>query len=294
MKGLICGIKRMEIHDGDGLRTTVFFKGCPLKCIWCHNPESIGRQKQIAFFEEKCIGCGSCKAVCPSGAVNGTVDPSKCDLCLECVKICPTGALTLFGEEYEVDDLADILMQDALFFKNSGGGVTLSGGECLFQPDFAVTLAKTLKEKDISVYVDTCGFVGREVLDRIIPYTDKFLYDIKAIDGEIHKKCTGRDNAVILQNLEYLLDKGCAVEIRYPLVVGYNDGECEKIGRWLKEKNATCKVKVLQYHPFASSRYKALGMENTLPNTRTELKDVASAVETLKSLGINAINGITE
>ena len=294
MKGLICGIKRMEIHDGDGLRTTVFFKGCPLKCIWCHNPESIGRQKQIAFFEEKCIGCGSCKAVCPSGAVNGTVDPSKCDLCLECVKICPTGALTLFGEEYEVDDLADILMQDALFFKNSGGGVTLSGGECLFQPDFAVALAKTLKEKDISVYVDTCGFVGREVLDRIIPYTDKFLYDIKAIDGEIHKKCTGRDNAVILQNLEYLLDKGCAVEIRYPLVVGYNDGECEKIGRWLKEKNATCKVKVLQYHPFASSRYKALGMENTLPNTRTELKDVASAVETLKSLGINAINGITE
>lgn len=295
MKGLICGIKRMEIHDGDGLRTTVFFKGCPLKCIWCHNPESIGRQKQLAFFEEKCIGCGSCNAVCPNEAIKtGIIDNSKCGLCLECQKHCPTEALALFGDEYDAAELADILMQDKLFFKNSGGGVTLSGGECLYQPEFAVALAKILKENGISVYVDTCGFVSREVLGKIIPYTDKFLYDIKAIDGEIHKKCTGRDNAVILQNLEYLLSENCAVEIRYPLVVGYNDGECEKIGKWLSDRNATCKVKVLQYHPFASSRYKALGMQNTLPNTRTEPKDVASAVETLKSLGINAINGITE
>lgn len=295
MKGLICGIKRMEIHDGDGLRTTVFFKGCPLKCIWCHNPESISPKKQLAFFEEKCIGCGSCNAVCPNEAIKtGIIDNSKCGLCLECEKVCPTGAITLFGEEYEAEELANILMQDALFFKNSGGGVTLSGGECLFQPEFAVALAKILKENGISVYVDTCGFVSREVLKKIIPYTDKFLYDVKAIDSDVHKNCTGRENSVILENLEYLLSKNCAVEIRYPLVVGYNDGECEKIGKWLSDRNATCKVKVLQYHPFASSRYKALDMENTLPNTKTEPSDVEKAVEILKSYGIPAINGITE
>lgn len=295
MKGLICGIKRMEIHDGDGLRTTVFFKGCPLKCIWCHNPESISPKKQLAFFEEKCIGCGSCNAVCPNEAIKtGIIDNSKCGLCLECEKVCPTGAITLFGEEYEAEELANILMQDALFFKNSGGGVTLSGGECLFQPEFAVALAKILKENGISVYVDTCGFVSREVLKKIIPYTDKFLYDVKAIDSGVHKKCTGRENSVILENLEYLFEKGCAVEIRYPLVVGFNDGECHKIGEWLKSKKADCKVKVLQYHPFASSRYKALGMQNTLPNTKTEPEDVEKAVQTLKSYGIPAINGITE
>jgi pyruvate formate lyase activating enzyme len=224
----------------------------------------------------------------------GKINNSKCKLCLECEKVCPTGAITLFGEEYDAAELADILMQDKLFFKNSGGGVTLSGGECLFQPDFAVALAKILKENGISVYVDTCGFVSREVLKKIIPYTDKFLYDVKAIDSEVHKNCSGRDNAVILQNLEYLLSENCAVEIRYPLVVGYNDGECEKIGKWLFDRNATCKVKVLQYHPFASSRYKALGMENTLPNTKTEPFDVEKAVEILKSYGIPAINGITE
>ena len=278
MKGIISGIKRMEIHDGDGLRTTVFFKGCPLKCVWCHNPESIAFEKQIAFFESKCISCGMCKGMRNEQTAKG----------------CPLSAIEVYGREYEVDELVEKVLQDEAFFKNGGGGVTLSGGECLAQPDFAVALAKALFVKGISVYVDTCGFAKRETFERIIPYTDKFLYDIKAIDTNVHKKCTGRDNLLILNNLKFLCDSRCNVEIRYPLVVGYNDSECERIAKKLSELQGITKVKVLQYHRFSASRYKALGMENTLPDTETTARDVDDAVEILKHYGLNAVNGMLE
>lgn len=278
MKGIISGIKRMESHDGDGLRTTVFFKGCPLKCIWCHNPESISFEKQVAFYGHKCIQCGICK-----GEHNGISAQS-----------CPADALMLYGTEYEVKELADIVMQDEAFFRNSGGGVTLSGGECLAQPDFATSLAREIKQKGVSVYVDTCGFVKREILESIIPFTDKFLYDIKAIDPNVHEKCTGRDNELILENLKFLSASGCSIEIRYPLVVGYNDGECDKIGEFLRRLNGIDKVKILQYHQFSASRYQALGMTNTLPDTETTYEDIVKAVTILKRYGLNAVNGMTE
>ncbi len=278
MKGIISGIKRMESHDGDGLRTTVFFKGCPLKCIWCHNPESISFKKQVAFYRDKCIQCGICK-----GEHNDITAQS-----------CPADALVPYGAEYEVNDLVDILMQDEAFFRNSGGGVTLSGGECLAQPDFAVTIAKIIKSKDISVYVDTCGFVKQESLESIIPFTDKFLYDIKAIDSNVHKKCTGMDNKLILENLEFLSKRNCKIEIRYPLVKGYNDRECDKIGEFLSNLKGISKVKVLQYHSFAASRYQALAMTNTLPDTETTYEDIESAIKILKKHGLNAVNGMIE
>ncbi len=265
----------MEIHDGDGLRTTVFFKGCPLKCIWCHNPESISFERQFAFFKEKCCGCGGCEKF----------SKEETQLIVQC---CPTEAKTFFGEEYDVRQLADLLAVDKPFFEN-GGGVTLSGGECLAQSDFAVALAKELKENGIGVYIDTCGFVKREVFDRIIPYADKFLYDIKAIDSDAHKTYTGQDNDIILSNLEYLLNRGCDVEIRYPLVMGYNSSECEKIGSFLSDKGFKGKIKVLRYHNFSVSRYEALGMECALPDTITQDSDVDNAVNILKSYNLNAI-----
>ena len=278
MKGIISGIKRMEIHDGDGLRTTVFFKGCPLKCIWCHNPESIAFEKQIAFFESKCVSCGMCKNERNEQTAAG----------------CPLSAIEVYGKEYELDELVERVLQDEAFFRNSGGGVTLSGGECLAQPEFAVALAKALSDKGISVYVDTCGYAKKETIARIIPYTDKFLYDIKAIDSNVHKKCTGRDNRLILDNLRFLCDSGCKVEIRYPLVMGYNDGECESIAKMLGGLGGITKVKVLQYHRFSASRYAALGMENTLPDTETTARDVEVAVEILRRYGLNAVNGMLE
>lgn len=278
MKGLISGIKRMEIHDGDGCRTTVFFKGCPLRCLWCHNPEGFSFAPQTAFFREKCIACGLC-------------DGQRTE---KTAALCPTCAQVHFGREWEAEALAEELARDEAYFRNSGGGVTLSGGECLMQGDFAVELARLLKERGIGVFVDTCGYVKREILERIIPYTDRFLYDIKAIDPAVHSRCTGKENGLILENLAYLSERGCDVEIRYPLVKGYNDGEREKIGAFLRNMKGISKVKVLQYHSFSASRYEALGMENTLPRTETTPRDVEETVEVLRSFGLPAVNGITE
>ena len=278
MKGMISGIKRMEIHDGDGLRTTVFFKGCPLRCIWCHNPESLSFEKQVAFFKNKCVSCG----ICENKRNEKTAES------------CPVNAIEVYGREYELDELVEILLQDEAFFKNSGGGVTLSGGECLAQPDFAVALSKKLYDRGISVYIDTCGHVKPEALKKIIPYTDKFLYDIKAIDAMVHKKCTGKDNHLILDNLKLLCDEGCKIEIRYPLVKGYNDLECENIAKFLSCLRGITKVKVLKYHRFSASRYEAFGMIDTLPDAKTTMQDVENAVIILKNYGLNAVNGMLD
>ena len=278
LTGIICGIKRMEIHDGDGIRTTVFFKGCPLRCLWCHNPESLSYEIQTAKFKQKCIECGMCKG----------------GKSIESASLCPTDALVSYGKEYDVASLVSLLERDRRFFENSGGGVTLSGGECLTQADFAIELARALKEKGISVFVDTSGYVKRDALERIMPYTDVFLYDIKAIDGKVHKLCTGKDNRIILENLAYLSKSNCKIDIRYPLVVGYNDGECEKIGEHLSGMRGIREVKVLQYHDLSASRYEALGLPCTLPKAVTTAADVERAVEILRGYRLNAINGITD
>lgn len=293
MKALISGIKRMEIHDGDGLRTTVFFKGCPLKCIWCHNPESISFNKQIAFFEEKCIGCQSCVSACKENVLLVPAPTiSVCSFCMDCVNACPTNALVAYGKEYTINELLDVVLQDEAFFKNGHGGVTLSGGECLAQPEFSIAFTKKLFEKGISVNIDTCGFVKREIFDRVMPFVDTFLYDIKAFDGGLHTCLTSKDNALILENLRYLSEAGAKIEIRYPLVMGFNDTDCTNIAKFLSQLNIA-KIKVLQYHRYAGSRYEALGLENTLPLTMTTFDDIENSVTILKSYGLNAVNGIS-
>lgn len=299
MKGLISAVKRMEIHDGEGLRTTVFFKGCPLRCIWCHNPESIGFDRQMAHFSEKCVGCGGCVSVCPQHALayaddHVRIDRELCVGCGECAEACPTGAMIIYGRGYDAEQLVALVARDKPFFDRSGGGVTLSGGECLAQADFAVEVARLLFKRGISVDIDTCGQIDRAVLDRILPYTDTFLYDIKAMDPEVHRRCTGHTNERILDNLRYLSECGARIEIRYPLVMGYNDGECDKIGAFLKGLKGIVKIKVLQYHPFVASRYEALGTTCTMPDAITTLEDVQSAVDRLKAYALNAVNGAKE
>jgi pyruvate formate lyase activating enzyme len=197
--------------------------------------------------------------------------------------------LEFFGETYEIERLIKELLADKPFFDQSGGGVTLSGGECLAQGGFAVELAKELFARGVRVNVDTCGFVSREILTRILPYTDVFLYDVKAVDGELHKRLTGQDNALILQNLHYLTECGARVEVRVPLVVGENDGEIERIGKFLKSLKNSPRVKVLQYHDFSASRYEALGMENTLHTSKTSISDVKNAVRILRGYGLQVV-----
>lgn len=293
MTGRISGIKRFAVHDGDGIRTTVFFKGCPLRCVWCHNPEAISFAPQLSYRPHKCVGCGEC-LVCPKGAVKisdgiSHLDRDKCKNCGKCVKACIFSAREFFGESIDAVSLAEKLVEDRAFFRD-GGGVTLSGGECLSQADFALELLKELKKREINTAVDTCGYVPPSVLESVIPYTDTFLYDLKAMDGEVHKKCTGRDNVLILSNFEMLCERGCRIDIRIPLVVGLNDGEVVKIAEYLKDKPIR-RVSVLKYHDLARSKYTSLGMPDTMPAPLTEQKDIAAAVNILRSYGVNTFDG---
>lgn len=295
--GILSGLKRHAIHDGDGLRTTVFFKGCPLKCVWCHNPESLSFKPETGFYPAKCLGCGECLSACPQEAIrlsNGlpAADSVACTGCGQCAEACPANARIHYGQRWEASALIEKLMADLPFWQASGGGVTLSGGECLAQPAFAVEVARLLHTRGVSVFVDTCGFVPPQVLEQIIPYTDCFLYDIKAVDPAVHKRCTGQENRLILDNLRLLSQRGCRIEVRYPYVPGWNDAECPAIGQFLSRLSGIGKVKVLGYHALADGKYAALGLEDTLPKAHVIPADVELAVQCLKSYGLNAINGM--
>ena len=291
MTGIVSGVKRMEIHDGDGIRTTVFLKGCPLRCLWCHNPESLSARPQLGAFVNKCIGCGACLEVCDAGAVSAPcrIDFTKCTVCGKCEEACLGEALSVFGKETSVEEIVKLAKKDLAFYEQSGGGVTLSGGECLMQAAFATELAKALKNEGISVYIDTCGYVDWSAFERILPYADKFLYDIKAYSPEVHKLCTGVTNELILENLQKLLAAGARVEVRIPLVTGYNDGEIEKISEFLG-KYPVEKIKVLKYHPYAISRYEAFGLKNKLSPTQTTSEDMEKTVNILRRHNKNVIN----
>ena len=270
MKVKIFEIKRFAVHDGDGIRTTVFFKGCPLRCVWCHNPEGLYAKPQLAYYSHKCTMCGYCATACPNGAhliddSKHTFNHEKCIACGKCESECFNDALKLYGKEMTVDELLPHLLEDREFFENSGGGVTLSGGECLLQADFCQELLKQLKSYGINTAIDTCGYVSREAFDKVIPYTDTFLYDIKAIDEEVHIKCTGHSNKIILDNLKYIDSCNKNIEIRIPYVPMFNDGEMEKISEFLKDIKNVKKVRVLPYHNYAGSKYEALGIANNLP-----------------------------
>ena len=245
--GEIFEIKRFSVHDGDGIRTTVFFKGCPLRCVWCHNPEGLSKEPQIAFYKHKCIMCGECQ--------------NKDFVTDDCLG----EARVVYGKSITVEQLLPLLLEDRDFYDNSGGGVTLSGGECLMQSEFCTELLKALKAHNIHTAVDTCGCVPRNALDRVIPYTDVFLYDVKAYTEEVHIKCTGVSNKLILDNLKYLDSCGANIEVRIPFVPGYNDSEINGIATFLNGLQSVSKVKILPYHRFASSKYDALNIKNTLP-----------------------------
>lgn len=279
MKATIFEIKRFAVHDGDGIRTTVFFKGCTLKCIWCHNPEGIGFKPQLAFYANKCIGCGECKRICTR---------DECITCGKCEEICLGSARKLYGREVTVEELMPQLLEDAEFYENSGGGVTLSGGECLCQADFCAELLRELKKNNIRTAVDTCGYVPRASIEKVMENTDIFLYDLKAIDEDVHIRCTGQPNGLILDNLRYIDSIGKPIEIRIPYVPGYNDDQIEKMAKFLSGLKNITKIRVLPYHNYAGSKYASLTMENTLPDLLPTEEEVRKAVELLKSYGMNA------
>ena len=253
MKAMLFDIQRSSYVDGPGIRTTVFFKGCNLDCKWCHNPESQSADRQMLFYSDKCTGCGKCVSVCPNKG-------KKCELCGKCALFCPRDARKLCGREYGIEEVMRELLRDKCFYENSGGGVTFSGGECMLQIDFLSEILRECKTEGIHTAVDTAGNVPFSYFERILPFTDLFLYDIKAVSAEKHKEGTGADNARILENAKRLSGKS-KILFRVPVIGGFNDEETEmqKIADFLKDIYYE-KVELLPYHALGEHKYRALGV----------------------------------
>lgn len=261
---IIFNVQKFSVHDGPGIRTTVFLKGCPLKCLWCHNPESQEIEKQMLFDRDKCVLCGTCIKICPQKAITIennklTTDFDKCNYCRQCEVYCIKGTRQVAGKEYTIDEILKEVIKDKVFYEQSNGGVTISGGEPLLQINFVEELLKKLKDKNIHTAVDTSGAVGFENIRRTAPYTDIFLYDIKLMDDEKHKEYTGVSNKLILDNLKKLSQIHNNINLRMPIIEGVNGDEShiEKTIAFIKGLNIN-KVNLLPYHDIARHKYKKL------------------------------------
>lgn len=267
MTGTIFNIQRFSTHDGPGVRTVVFFQGCPLRCFWCQNPESQPPRPVLMQRKANCVGCGSCAAVCPHNAarlVDGvsTIDRDACTVCGLCAEACAHEGLTVSGYEVSIDEVMDAVLKDRQHYINSGGGVTLSGGEVTMQADFALELLKRCRSKYINTAIETCGFVRQEVLERFIPLTDLFFYDLKAIDREKHIRGTGQDNEIIKQNAKMLAASGRELRIRMPLIPGFNDNREDVLAlRSFVEDELgmeSSKIELLKYNQLGEVKYERL------------------------------------
>lgn len=260
-KVIITNIQKYSVHDGPGIRTTVFFKGCPLSCLWCHNPETQSFTKQLMYDAEKCTGCFRCINVCPQGAISVqgnkvVTDTNKCNACGKCTDSCVNLARDVSGNEYSVQELMAEIEKDKIFYEQSGGGVTLSGGECMVNIDFIEEVIARCYRKGIPVVVDTCGYVPYENFKRINSKVEMYLYDIKHMDPEKHKKFIGQDNKLILDNLKKLSDDGAKINLRLPLIDGVNTDE-ENIRATIEmaKKLNIYKVSLLAYHDIGKGKY---------------------------------------
>lgn len=265
MKASIFNIQKFSIHDGPGIRTTVFFKGCPLQCIWCHNPESQNLGKEILYDKNKCTLCGSCIKICQNNAIelkdnDLEINMDKCTFCGDCTVSCINSAKQIAGKEYTVDEVMKEVLKDRVFYKNSKGGVTLSGGEPLIYAAFVEELLMELKKENIHTAVDTCGAVDFKVLERISKYTDLFLYDIKSMDEEKHILYTGVSNKNIIENLIKLSKIHNNINLRLPIIEGINADENHifEILKLIKNTNIK-KINLLPYHDIAMHKYEKLG-----------------------------------
>jgi len=267
---MIFDVKRFAVHDGPGVRTTLFLKGCPLHCLWCHNPESIAPSPQLGYYAHKCIDCSECAKVCPTHAhtmMGGKhrFDRAKCQACGLCESVCLGGALRLYGQTVTLPEALGLVLADRDFYGDTGG-VTLSGGEPLLQSGFCRELLKQLKAANIHTAVDTCLYVKWPVIEEVRPFTDLFLVDLKHLDSARHRQLTGRGNELILDNLRQLAATGAGIEIRIPLIPGGNDDDANLLasGKLLDELHIK-NVRLLPYHEMARSKYAALAMPDTMP-----------------------------
>lgn len=257
MKTYVLDIQRNSVHDGPGLRTTVFLKGCPLTCNWCHNPESQEMDRELSYRSHQCVGCGKCVLVCKQGVHEikdnqHTVERSKCIQCGACVKACPAQALSISGEEKSIDDVFEVIDKDRTFYEMSGGGVTISGGEPLVHKDYVQELLEKCMFEGIHTCIETSGHVGRKNIEAILPYVDLFLYDCKVSNEGSAKKYIGGSLSIIEENLTFILEKGKSVVLRCPIIPTVNDDieHFKFVAKYAKEWDNIVKVELLPYHNF--------------------------------------------
>jgi pyruvate formate lyase activating enzyme len=303
--GRIYDIQKFSVHDGPGIRTTVFLGGCPLRCLWCHNPDSISKEYKLSFIKIKCVGierCGLCISACSKGALTEgekvysyafqsdisiiAIDREKCNLCGNCTEICKAKSLVMSGRDMTLGSVIDIVNKDKSYYENSGGGMTVSGGEPLLQTDFTVALLKTAKEMGINTCLDTSGFSEWGNLKRTIQYVDLYLYDIKQMDSQKHKKYTGVPNEIILNNIKNLAAAGAKIQVRFPIIPGHNDDETNlrATGQFIRSlEDSVTMLQILPYHRLGLTKYERLGQKNLLedltPPTSERMEEVKAMLE---------------
>ncbi|MCX7013558.1 MAG: glycyl-radical enzyme activating protein [Candidatus Sumerlaeota bacterium] len=298
--GRVFDIQRFSIHDGPGIRTTVFLKGCSLRCVWCHNPEGIDRERHLSFVARNCIGCGYCFRVCPNqvhvmdSEKGHLLRREKCEVCGACAEECYAKALELVGRDVTVEDALAEVMRDQPFYETSGGGLTLSGGEPLAQIDFTEALLRAAKEAGLHCAVETCGHAPFRAFKRVLPYVDLYLYDIKETDERRHEEYTGAPNGVIFENLRALHDAGAAILLRLPIVPGLNDRDdhFENVARLMRSLPRLRGAEIMPYHRLGTSKRERMGLASVGDAIyETPSKEaVAGWVEALRRRGVAVIN----
>ncbi len=298
LKGRIFNIQPMSTEDGPGIRTSVFFKGCPLRCVWCQNPEGLTRQIHLVHEPLRCIGCGSCVDNCPAGAIEaaekGLTITSSCQKCLSCVEICPAKAMRAIGEDITVEALKKKLLQDRPFYEHSGGGVTFTGGESLLQPEFLQAIMAEMNEEGVHTCIDTCGHVDEEVFQKVVPDASLVLFDLKIKDEQEHKNHTGVSNELILRNARWLGKSGIPVWVRVAVIPGYTDdisnirGIAAFIGAHMLP--AVERIDLLGYNDLCVNDYRKLQMDYPLAGTpRVTESEMMQLRELMKQSGVAKI-----
>jgi pyruvate formate lyase activating enzyme len=298
--GRIFDIQRFSIHDGPGIRTTVFLKGCPLRCLWCHNPEGVAPEPELSFLPDKCIGCRYCLSACSRQAHRAgedgrhLLDRTRCVVCGQCAKSCYSGALEVVGRDVTVEETLEEVLKDRTFYETSGGGMTLSGGEPLLQIDFTEALLERACDEGLDTAVETCGHAAWDRFARLLDNVDLFLYDIKETDPARHMEYAGVGNELILENLRRLHDAGAAVLVRLPIVPGLNDrpDHFEKVAELARGLPHLKGVEVMPYHRLGTSKLARFGLSPRMQvDVEAPTRETVEAwIAALRGLGARVVN----